>query len=43
MAVRKKLVSKDQMLDKSYIMIAIDWRARVVPPGKIQVDTPNYT
>ena len=41
-AVRKDLVSEDQMLDKKLVMITIDGRARVVPAALIEVDTPYY-
>lgn len=34
-----RLVSTDQMLNKSYVMKVLDGRARVVPAAEIQVDT----
>lgn len=42
-AVRTDLVLKQQMLNKSYVMIAIDSQGRVVPTARFQVDTPFYT
>ena len=30
-AVRKNLVSEDQMLDKRFVMISIDGKAKIVP------------
>ena len=39
-AVRKDLVSKDQMLDKRFVMISIDGYAKIVPAALIQIDKP---
>ena len=41
-AVRKDLVSEDQMLDKRFVMITIDGQAKIVPAALIQIDTPYY-
>ena len=41
-AVRKDLVSENQMLDKRYVMITIDGQAKIVPAARIEVDTPYY-
>ena len=39
-AVRKDLVSEDQMLHKSFVMITIDGQAKIVPAALIHIDTP---
>ena len=41
-AVRKDLVSEDQMLDKRFVMIMIDGQAKIVPAALIEIDTPYY-
>ena len=41
-AVRKNLVSEDQMLDKRFVMITIDGQAKIVPAALIEIDTPYY-
>ena len=41
-AVRKDLVSEDQMLDKRFVMITIDGQAKIVPAALIEIDTPYY-
>ena len=41
-AVRKDLVSEDQMLDKRFVMILIDGQAKIVPAALIEIDTPYY-
>ena len=41
-AVRKFLVSEDQMLDKSFDMITVDGQAKIVPAALIHIDTPYY-
>ena len=44
-AVRKDLVSEDQLLDKSdkrFVMITIDGKAKIVPAALIEILTPYY-
>ena len=41
-AVRKDLMSEDQMLDKRFVMITIDGQAKIVPAALIEIDTPYY-
>ena len=41
-AVRKDLVSENQMLDKRFDMITIDGQAKTVPAALIHIDTPYY-
>ena len=40
-AVRKDLVSEDQMLDKRFL-ITIDVQAKIVPAAFIHIDAPYY-
>ena len=39
-AVRKDLVSEDQMFDKRFVMITIDGQAKIVPAARIHLDNP---
>ena len=41
-AVRKDLVSEDQMLDIWFVMITIDGQAEIAPAALIHIDTPYY-
>ena len=38
----KALMSKDQTLDKRFVMITIDGQAKIVPAAHIHIDTPYY-
>ena len=41
-AVRKDLVSEDQMHDKRVAMITIDGQAKIVPAALEHIETPYY-
>ena len=41
-AVQRDLVSKDQMLDKRFVMITIHDQAKTIPTAFIEIDTPYY-
>ena len=41
-AVRKDLVSEDQMFDKRFVMITIDGQAKIVPAARIYIDSSYY-